>query len=117
MPLLAALIGSMASGLASFFATWIGYQAAIKLAAYITWIAVFTAFFAAVFTCVNSLYQMMAQSGGGGGGGAGWASYFWMGLGMFIPQNASAVMGCVASVWISTSIWKIQRVGIENFSK
>lgn len=114
MPLLAGLIGSMASGLAGFFATWIGYQAALKLAAYVTWITVAGVFLASVYTCINSLYGMLSGMSGGGGG---WVKYLWMGLGMFIPQNSTAVLSCVASVWIATSVWRIQKTGIENFSK
>lgn len=113
MPLLAGFIGSMVAGLAGFLARWIGFQAALKLASYLTWIAVATAFLASTFVCVSSLYGMIS----GGGGGSGWVRWFWIGLGMFIPSNSVAVMSCIASVWIATSVWKIQRVGIENFSK
>jgi hypothetical protein len=114
MPLLATFIGSLASGLAGFFARWIGYQAALKLASYVAWIATATAFLAATFVCVSSLYGMVS---GAGGGGTGWIRWFWIGLGMFIPSNAAAVVSCIASVWIATSVWRIQRIGIENFSK
>jgi hypothetical protein len=113
MPLLAAFIGSVVGGLASFFARWIGFQAALKLASYVAWIATAVAFLAATFVCVSSLLGMVS----GGGGGGGWTKYFWIGLSIFIPSNAAAVMSCIASVWIATSVWKIQRVGIENFSK
>ena len=115
MPLLAAFIGSLASGLATLFATQMAYTSALKLAAYVTWITVAGVFITSVFVCCSSLYSMLSSSIGGGGGG--WVRYAWMGLGMFIPQNAGAVMACVASVWIASSVWKIQRIGIENFSK
>jgi len=114
MPLLAAFIGSLASGLATLFATQMAYTTALKLAAYVTWITVAGVFIASVFVCCNALYGML---GSFSGVGSGWARYAWMGLGMFIPQNASAVMSCIASVWIATSVWKMQRIGIENFSK
>lgn len=113
MPLLAAFIGSLASGLATLFATQMAYTTALKLAAYVTWITVAGVFIASVFVCCSTLYGMLGSVSIGGG----WVRYLWMGLGMFIPQNASAVMSCVASVWIASSVWKIQRIGIENFSK
>lgn len=113
MPLLAAFIGTLAGGIASLLARFLAFNVALKIAAYASWIAVFTAFLASVIVCCSTLFQMMASAGGGGG----WSSKFFMGLGMFIPVNATAVMSCIASVWIATSIFKIQRIGIENFSK
>ena len=121
MPLLAGFIGAITGGLASFLARFIGFGLALKLASYMAWIATFTVFLTSVYVCCSSLYQMMSSmvgsGGGGGGGGGNWVGYFWMGLGMFIPSNAGAVIACISSVWIATSIFKIQRVGIENFSK
>ncbi|CAN7598012.1 hypothetical protein [Variovorax paradoxus] len=117
MPLLAAFIGSLASGLATLLATQMAYTTALKIAAYATWITVATVFFASVFVCCASLYSMMVGAVGTGGGPSNWIRMFWVGLGMFIPGNASAVIACVASVWIGTGIWRIQRVGIESFSK
>lgn len=114
MPLLAAFIGSLASGLATLFATQMAYTTALKLAAYVTWITVAGVFVASVFACCSALYGMLGSIGGGG---SGWTRYLWMGMGMFIPQNATAVMSCIASVWIASSVWKIQRIGIENFSR
>lgn len=115
MPLLATFIGWLASGLATFLATQMAYTTAFKVAAYVAWIAVAGVFLASVLICCSALYNML--SGMSGGGGGGWTRYLWMGLGMFIPQNAGSVMACVASVWIATSVWKVQRIGIENFSK
>jgi hypothetical protein len=117
MPLLAAFIGSLASGLATLLATQMAYTTALKIAAYTTWITVASVFFASVLVCLSSLYSMMVGAIGFGGGSGNWISMFWVGLGMFIPGNASAVIACIASVWIGTGIWRIQRVGIESFSK
>lgn len=117
MPLLAAFIGSLASGLATLLATQMAYTTALKVAAYATWITVAGVFFASVFVCCSSLYSMMSNAFGSGGGQNNWIHMFWVGLGMFIPGNASAVISCVASVWVATSVWRIQRVGIESFSK
>ena len=77
---------------------------------------VLTAFIASVHVCLSSLYSMVG-SGGGGGGGVGWLRYFWMGLGMFIPSNAGAVMSCLGSVWIGTEVYKIRKTGVQVFGK
>lgn len=113
MPLLAVFIGSIASALASFFARFLTFNVAIKLAAFLTWLGVLSAFVASVYVCINSLYQVVSNTGGG----AGWVSKFWMGLGMFIPGNAGAVLSCMGSVWIATEVYKIRKAGIHNYSK
>jgi len=116
MPLFATLIGSLASAFVSLFSTFMGYKYALKLAAYTVWITVFTAFLTAVYVCMSSLYGMVSGlSTGGGGGGTGWVSYFFMGVGMFIPANAGAVIACVGSVWIATGIYKFQKDAIHIF--
>lgn len=114
MPLLAVFIGSIASALASFFARFLSFKVAIQLAAFLTWLGVLTAFVGSVYVCINSLYQVVANTGGGG---AGWVSKFWMGLGMFIPGNAGAVLSCMGSVWIATEVYKIRKAGIHHYSK
>lgn len=114
MPLFATLFGSVASALVSLFSTFLGYKVALKLAAYTTWIAVFSAFLVSVFICVSSLLAML--SSGVAGSGGTWVGLFMMGLGMFIPSNASAVMACLGSIWISTSIYAVQKQGIFGFS-
>ena len=113
MPLFATLFGSIASAFVSFFALFFEYRVALKLAAYTTWIAVFSAFLVSVFVCVSSLLSMVTSASVSGGGA--WVSMFFMGVGMFIPSNASAVMACVGSVWISTSIYSVQKQGIFGF--
>lgn len=113
MPLLAAFIGTLAGGIASLLARFLAFNVALKVAAYASWIVVFAAFLASVIVCCSSLFNMLSGVGGGGG----WTGKFFMGLGMFIPSNATAVMSCIAAVWIATSIFRIQRIGIENFSK
>lgn len=120
MPLLATFIGAMASSLASLFARFMGFSAALKLASFITWLAVITAFAAAVHGCLAALYGMVSGGSGGGVGGGGsgaWVQMFWMGLGMFIPANASAVLSCIGSVWIACQMYKINRDGLHNYSK
>lgn len=112
MPLFAKLFGSVASALASFFALFLEFKTALKLAAYTTWITVFTAFLVSVFICVSSILSMLTSATGGGGA---WVSMFFMGMGMFIPSNAAAVMSCLGSIWISTSIYSVQKQGIFGF--
>ena len=113
MPLFATLFGSIAAAFASLFSTFVGYKVALKLAAYTTWIAVFSAFLVSVFVCVSSILAMFS---GGAAGAGGWVSLFFMGVGMFIPANASAVMACLGSIWISTSIYAVQKQGIFGFA-
>lgn len=114
MPLLAKLIGAVAVFLTGFLARFFAFGVALKLASYTVWIAVFGTFLVTVFVCVQNLVGMVS---GGTGSGPGWVHFFLMGVGMFVPANAGAVMSCVGSVWIATSVFKIQRRGIENFTK
>lgn len=114
MPVFATFLGSIASALATFFASFMSYKLALKLAAYTAWVTIFTAFLGSVYVCVSSLYSMVSGFTGGGGGG-GWMSYFLMGLGMFIPANAGAVLSCLGSVWIATGIYKFQKDGLAHY--
>lgn len=117
MPVLATFIGSIASALVELFSKFMGYKLALKFASYTTWLAILAAFLISVYVCLSSLFGMASGfSSGGGGGGASWVRFFWMGVGMFIPPNAGAVMSCIGSVWISTSMYKIQKDGIQNYS-
>lgn len=115
MPLLATLVGNISAALAALFSQVVGYRLALKLAAYTTWIALYAAFLASVFTCMSALWSTVSGIFGIGSISGGWLAFLGMGLGMFIPSNAASVMSCVASVWFATSIVKIQRRGIENF--
>lgn len=114
MPLLATFIGSIATFLVGIFSRFLGFKAAIQLASFLSWLAVLTAFIAAVSVCLNSLYGMVSA---GVTGGPSWLSHFAVGLGMFVPANAGAVLSCMASVWIGAQVYKIRKVGIQNFSK
>lgn len=114
MPLLAGFLGSVIGSLGGFFAKYLTEKVAISLASFLAWMGVLTAFIASVHVCLTSLYSMV---GSGGGGGVGWLRYFWMGLGMFIPSNAGAVMSCLGSVWIGTEVYKIRKTGVQVFGK
>lgn len=116
MPLLATLVGSIAGALTTFFASFLSFKVALKLAAYVTWLGIFTAFLVSVYVCVSSLYGMAAALlSGVNGSGIGWVGMFFMAVGMFIPANAGAVVACVGSVWIATGIYKFQRDAVQIF--
>lgn len=118
MPLFASLIGSISGALVSLFSRFLGFKAALLFASYTTWLLVLGTFLSSVFVCLNSLFGMTsALFSGVNGSGISWVSMFFMGLGMFIPANAGAVLSCVGSVWIATSFYRVQRDGIHNYSK
>ena len=114
MPLLATFIGSIATFLLGVFSRFLGFKVALQLASFLSWLAVLTAFVVAVSACLNSLYGFVAA---GVAGGPGWLARFAMGLGMFIPANAGAVVSCMGSVWIGAQVYNIRKVGIHNYSK
>jgi len=113
MPLLAKLLGSLVAALASFFSIFWSYHVALKLAAYTGWLVVLGAFLTSVLICLNAMYGLVASATGGGGGG--YMAYFWMALGVFIPSNAAAVISCIASVWIASSLYVIKKQGIHTY--
>lgn len=113
MPLLAKFIGAIASFFLGIFGRFLGYKAALKLASFLSWLAVLGTFITTVSVCLSSLHGMVSA---GVSGGAAWLSYFVMGLGMFIPANAGAVLSCMASVWIGAQVYKIRKTGIHNYS-
>lgn len=117
MPVLAGFLGSVIGSLAAFFGKYLTEKIALGLAAFLAWLAVLGVFVASVLLCLNSLYSVAGTGGPGGTGGVGWVRYFWMGLGMFIPSNAGAVMTCLGSVWVGTEVYKVRRTGIEVFGK
>lgn len=117
MPLLATFIGGISSALVAIFSQFMGFKAALKLAAYSAWMVVLVAYVVAVRICLDALFSLVGAlvSGTGGAGVASWVSRFFMGIGMFIPSNAGAVMACIGSVWIATSIYRVQRDGIHTY--
>lgn len=116
MPVFSVFLGSLATAFVSLFARFMGFKLALKLAAYSAWLTIFIALLGSVFICLSSLYSMAsALISGANGSGIPWVSYFFMGLGIFVPANAGAVVSCVASVWLSTGIYKFQRDAIRHF--
>lgn len=63
-------------------------------------VALGLAFITAVNVCVSSLLSMIS--------GAGLPSRFVMGLGMFIPSNAGAVMSCLATVYLACLVYRLK---------
>jgi len=116
MPIFAALLLSLCNALAVLFARLMSVEAAIKLAAYVAWMALVVALLGSVYICLSSLYSMASGlfSGSGATGGS-WVRFFFMGLGIFIPSNAGAVIACVASVWLATNIYRVQSFAIKTF--
>lgn len=115
MPLLAGLLTSLSSAFAALFVQFLSLRVAAKLAAYSAWMVLMSAFLVSVFVCVSSLLAMVTTGPGGGGAGAGWVSYLMMGVGIFIPANASAVMACVGSVWIATYVFQTQAKALATY--
>lgn len=116
MPLFATFLLSISNALAALFARFMGIEAAIKLAAYVAWIGLLAALLTSLYICLSSLYSMASGLFSGlSVVGSGWVGMFFMGLGIFIPSNAGAVMACVASVWLSTNIYRVQSFAIKSF--
>lgn len=115
MPVLAIFLSSLTTAVISFLVKFFTERVAIALASFVIWLGVLTAFAASVHFCLASLQSFVTTSTGGGG--SSWIKYFWMGLGMFIPANASAVMSCVGSVWLGTEVYKIRKAGLQIFGK
>lgn len=116
MPIFAGLVMALCNGFVSIFGTFLAMKTAVKLAAFAALITLVTAFLVTVYICLSSLHSMIAGMLTGGGG-SGWVSAFFMGVGMFIPANAGAVIACIGSVWIATSIYKFQRDAVLSFGQ
>lgn len=114
MPLLAAFIGTLASGFVAVLSKFFSLDLALKYASYLTWITVLGVFLSTVVVCITGLYNLIFSSVSAAGAFAGRLA---MGLGMLIPANAGACLACVSSVWIACQLYKIQKQGIHNFSK
>lgn len=112
MPVFAAYIGSLFSGLVGVFAQFMSVQLAIKFAAYTAWIALTVAFVAGVVTCIQTMVDMLSMFANG----SGWWRWFFIGLGMFIPVNGAAIISCQGAIWIATNVYKLQKGAIEKFA-
>lgn len=108
---------SLCNGFVAIFGQFLAMRTAVKLAAFSALVTICTAFLVTVYVCLSSLYSMSSALIAGAGVGASWVSAFFMGVGMFIPANAGAVMACIGSVWIATNVYKFQRDAVLNFGK
>lgn len=105
MPLFATLVGAAINGLVKFYGLALGLGESIVWARRTFIIALWLAFLAAVSVCVKSLLGAIVFSGLPRG--------FVMGLGMFIPSNAVAVLACVGSVWLACVIVRLKVDGLK----
>jgi hypothetical protein len=119
MPLLANFIGTIASFFAGLLGRVMSFNLALKYAAWLAWGAVLLAFVTSVMVCLSAFSAGFGAALGALGtpSPSNWTGYFSVGLGMLIPQSAPAIMACLASVWIACQFVKIQKTGIEQFSK
>ncbi|MEO8059057.1 MAG: hypothetical protein ABI671_12080 [Burkholderiales bacterium] len=109
MPIFAAFVGACMSGLMTFYGAMMTAQQAIAWARRTFIIALMAAFLIAVKVCVSSLLGMVAGAGSGGA----LPARFVMGLGMFIPSNAVAVLACMGSVWIACVVVRLKIDGLR----
>jgi len=116
MPVFATMVAGLGSAFVSLFSKFMGIQAALKLASYAAYLAIIAAFTASVYVCIGGLLSYVSSFSPSGGGG-NWVSYFMMGLGMFIPANAGGVLSCIGSVWLACNVYRLQHVGVIQFSR
>lgn len=107
MPLFASLVAACINGLTTFYAVVLTYQQAIAWARRTFIIALMAAFCVAVKVCMTALLGMIATTAGA------LPSRFLMGLGMFIPGNAAAVLACMGSVWLACVIMRLKLEGLK----
>ena len=105
MPIFAAFFGACMTGLMTFYGTVLAAQQAIVWARRTFIIALMAAFLVAVAACVSSLLGMIA--------GASLPARFTMGLGMFVPSNAVAVLACMGSVWLAAVVVRLKIDGLR----
>lgn len=105
MPVFATLVAGAINGLTSFYALFLTYQQAIAWARRTFILAIVAAFFIAVSQCVQFLLGAVS--------GLGLPSRFVMGVSIFIPSNAVAVMSCLASVWLACVMVRLKIDGLR----
>lgn len=115
MPLFAKLFGGFAAGLTALLSTIMGYQLALKLAAYTAWMVTLTAWITTMLICVRAMWNLVAAFFSGGGSWSTVSGAIAFGLGVIVPSNAGTVLACCSSVWLGTCIYKIQKHGITAF--
>lgn len=105
MPIFATLVSACINGLMVFYGAMMTAQQAIKWARRTFIIALIAAFVQAVSVCVGTLLGAVSTSG--------LPSRFLMGLGMFIPSNAVAILACMGAVWLACFIFRMKIDGLS----
>lgn len=103
MPLFAALFNSFAGWLSTAASSVMFYVFTVTWARRLAIVALGAAFFVAVTACVSSLLGMVAELPSGP-----LSTGFVMGLGMFIPSNAVAIIACLSSVYIACLVYRLK---------
>lgn len=105
MPIFAALFGACMSTLMTFYGSVMLAQQAIVWARRTFIIALMAAFLLACKFFVSTLLTMVSS--------ANLPGRFVMGLGMFIPSNAVAVLALMGSVWIACLMLRLKIDGLR----
>ena len=105
MPLLAGVVSAAINGLIAFFGYFFAANEAIAWARRTFIISLGIAWLAAIKVCMSALLSMISLSG--------LPDRFLMGLGMFIPANAAAVVACIGSVWLACVIYRLKVDGLR----
>ena len=105
MPLFASFVGACITALMTFYGTIMTAQQAIAWARRTFVIALMAAFLAAVKVSLSALLVMVST--------AGLPSRFVMGLGMFIPSNAIAVLSAMGVVWVACLLVRLKVEGLR----
>lgn len=107
MPIFATLVAGAINGLISVYALALSYQQAIAWGRRTFIVLLGAALLAAVSVCVTSLFDMIPSAL------SGLPTGFLVGLGMFIPSNAAAVLACVGSVWLACVVYRLKLEGLR----
>jgi hypothetical protein len=106
MPLLATLLVSLFSGIASFFAQYIGKKAAFGLAA----VGIFSTLTAGLFALMRSTVNALAN-------GTQLTGIVAQLFGAAIPPVAPACMSAIVTVWTGCMLYKWQAKALDIFTK
>ena len=100
MPIFAALFSAAAAWLGGLVSTLMWYLHFVAWARRAFIVTLGLAFFAAIAACTSSLLSFVST--------AGLPPRFVMGLGMFIPSNAVAVVSCLGSVYLACLVYRLK---------
>lgn len=106
MPLLATLLVGWFNGAIAFAISVLTYQQGLAWARRLFILGLLAAFAVAVKVCVVALLTMLS------GAQVGLPGRVLMGIGMFIPSNAVAVLACMGSIWLAAFILRLKIQGL-----